>query len=253
MSLEELINTHYDKLNENDMHVLKYILNNKNTCRNMGINELAEASLASRSSIHRLTKKLGFSGYSEFKVFLKWEENNEQDTGDHMQVLENDIQVTLKNIAALNFDPICEKLYTAGRIFIYGTGTAQLTCAREAQRLFALQQTFVTIIYDEVEFEAMLKAMAPDDVVIIISLSGDTPSLIPQVQQLTARGITFLSITNLKNNTLAQMSPFSIYAATSLSYSKSGEEIVSFIPFTIAVEALFRRFILYREAKKQTE
>ncbi|RKD69676.1 RpiR family transcriptional regulator [Sinobaca qinghaiensis] len=249
MSLEELINTHYDKLNENDMHVLKYILNHKNTCRNMGINELADASLASRSSIHRLTKKLGFSGYSEFKVFLKWEQNTNKDTGNHMQVLEDDIQATLKNLSSLNFEPICEKLYAAGHIFIYGTGTAQLACAREAQRLFALQQTFVTIIYDAVEFEVMLKAMTTDDVVIIISLSGDTPSLLPQVKQLTARGITFISITNLKNNRLAQMSPFSIYAATSVFQAGNGEEIVSFIPLTIAVEALFRRFILYREAQ----
>ncbi|WP_147804563.1 MurR/RpiR family transcriptional regulator [Alkalicoccus halolimnae] len=251
MSLEELINTCYDELNDNDMHILKYILNHKEACRDMGINDLAEASLASRSSIHRLTKKLRFSGYSEFKVFLKWEGAKEEETGNHMQQLETDIQATLKNLASLHFEPICEKLYGAGRIFIYGTGTAQLTCAREAQRLFALQQTFVTIIYDEVEFETMLKAMQPEDVVIIISLSGDTPSLLPHVQHLTARGITFISITNLKNNKLAQMSPFSIYAATSPSYTKNGEEIISFIPFTIALEALFRKYISYKE--EQTE
>lgn len=247
MSLEELVNEYYEALNDNDMHILKYILNHKEACRDMGINDLADACLASKSSIHRLTKKLGFSGYSEFKVFLKWEEEKEEGTGNYMQQLEEDIQATLKNIASLHFEPICEKLYHARRIFIYGTGTAQLTCAREAQRLFALQQTFVTIIYDEVEFQAMLKAMVPEDIVIIISLSGDTPSLFPNVQQLTARDIKFISITNLQNNKLAQMSPFSIYAATSTSYSKSGEEIISFIPFTIALEALFRKFILYKE------
>ncbi|MDZ5784325.1 MurR/RpiR family transcriptional regulator [Marinococcus luteus] len=247
MSLEEVINTYYGELNDNDMHILKYILNHKENCRDMGINELADATLASRSSIHRLTKKLRFSGYSEFKVFLKWEEANSEETGDYMQQLENDIEVTLKNLGSLHFEPICEKLYHAGRIFIYGTGTAQLTCAREAQRLFALQQTFVTIIYDKTEFESMLKAMVPEDIVIIISLSGDTPSLIPHVQQLTARGITFISITNLKNNKLAQMSPFSIYAATSTTHSNNGEEIVSFIPLTIALETLFRKYISYKE------
>ncbi|SDW38468.1 transcriptional regulator, RpiR family [Marinococcus luteus] len=249
MALEELINTYYDELNDNDMHILKYILNHKEACQEMGINELADASLASRSSIHRLTKKLRFSGYSEFKVFLKWENVKSEETGNHMQQLENDIGATLKNLASLHFEPICERLYEAGRIFIYGTGTAQLTCAREIQRLFALQQTFVTIIYDKAEFESMLKAMAPEDVVIIISLSGDTPSLLPHVHQLTARGITFISVTNLKNNKLAQKSPFSIYAATSTSYSQSGEEIVSFIPLSIALETLFRKYVSYKEGQ----
>ncbi|SER81642.1 MurR/RpiR family transcriptional regulator [Salipaludibacillus aurantiacus] len=247
MSLEELINEFYEKLNDNDLHVLKYILNNKKTCSQMGINDLAEACHSSRSSIHRMTKKLNFSGYSEFRVFLKWEEQPELMRGTHVEILENDVTTTFKNLAAVDFDPISEKLYSANRIFIYGTGTAQLSCVMEAQRLFALMSTFITVIHDETEFETMLKAMQEDDVVIILSLSGSTPALMPIVKQLNARGIDFISITNLKNNKLAQMSPYSIYAATSETFAGDGTEVVSFIPFYIAVETMFRKYADYVE------
>lgn len=242
MKLEELINNYYDHLNENDMHVLKYVLNHKERSRHMGINELAEACHASRSSVHRLTKKLGFSGYSEFRVFLKWEEAPEKPVESHIQRLETDTAATIKNLAAIDFAPIVQQLADARRIFIYGSGTAQLSCANEAQRLFAIVHTFVTVIHDSVEFETVFPAMNDEDVIIILSLSGDTPALLPQAKQLNARGIPFISITNLKNNQLAQMSPHTIYAASTPTKAKSGAEIVSFVPFYIAVETLFRHY-----------
>ncbi|MBB5175040.1 MurR/RpiR family transcriptional regulator [Texcoconibacillus texcoconensis] len=247
MRLEELINEHYEQLNENDMHVLKYILNHKQTCYHMGINELAETSHVSRSSIHRMTKKLGFSGYSEFRVFLKWEDQPDQPSNNHTVLLENDITTTVKNLSNIDFEEISDLLYAANRIFIYGTGTAQLMCAIEAQRMFAVTHTFITVIHDQTEFENIYPGIKETDVLIILSLSGDTPTLVPQVKKLIARGIDFISITNLKNNKLAQMSPYNIYATTTPTTAKDNTEIVSFIPFYIALETLFRRYVEYIE------
>ena len=39
MKIEELINNNYNKLNENDIYILKYILQNKTECFNLGITE----------------------------------------------------------------------------------------------------------------------------------------------------------------------------------------------------------------------
>jgi len=248
MRLEELINENYERLNDNDLQVLKYILNHKETSHRLGINELSDICYVSRSSIHRMTKKLGFRGYSEFRVFLKWEDDQaDQPGGKHIDVLERDITVTLKNLASSDFQRISQLLHNADRIFIYGTGTAQITCATEAQRLFAIENRFVTIIHDKVEFESISPGIRENDVVIILSLSGDTPALIPQVKQLTARGIDFISITNLKNNRLAQMSPYNIYATTTANNSKNGTEIVSFIPFHITIEYMFRKYVEYTD------
>ncbi|WP_010531769.1 MurR/RpiR family transcriptional regulator [Lentibacillus jeotgali] len=245
MHLEELINENYERLNENDLQVLRYILNHKENSRNLGINKLSDLCFVSRSSIHRMTKKLGFSGYSEFRVFLKWKDQADQSDGNHVDVLESDLTVTLKNLSSTDFEKISQILYNADRIFIYGTGTAQITCAIEAQRLFAIIKRFITIIHDKVEFESISPSINENDVVIILSLSGDTPVLIPQVKQLTARGINFISITNLKNNRLAQMSPYNIYATTTANNSKNGTEIVSFIPFHITIEYMFRKYVEY--------
>ncbi|MGX4667646.1 MurR/RpiR family transcriptional regulator [Cerasibacillus sp. JNUCC 74] len=247
MRLEKVINENYEKLNENDLHVLKYILSHKDTCYDLSINELADVCFASRSSIHRLTKKLGFSGYSEFKVFLKWEEELQHQGGNFSEVLENDIATTLKNLKSVDFDSISKKIYEADRIYIHGTGTAQLMCASECQRLFSMVQIFMIIIHDQVEFDTMLPMMKSNDLVIIISLSGDTPSMLPNIKQLNAKGIDVITITNLKNNKLAQMSPQNIYATTTPEMTKKGVEIVSFVPFYIVIEKMYRKFIEYCE------
>lgn len=245
MKLEELINKHYERLNKNDLHVLKYILNNKGTSYQMGINELSEVCYVSRSSIHRMTKKLGFSGYSEFRVTLKWEKEPIQNETNHTDVLKNDIETTLKNLSYINFAHISEMLHASERIFIYGTGTAQLTCAVEAQRMFTVVRRFVTIIHDQIEFESIFPEISDNDIVIILSLSGDTPTLIPHVKQLNAKGITFISITNLKNNKLAQVSPYNIYATITNELTADGNELSSFIPFHITFEMIVRNYIRY--------
>lgn len=64
LELEALINAHYHELNENDLQILSFIVNNKQSVHQMTITELAKLTLTSKSTVLRLTKKLGFSGYS---------------------------------------------------------------------------------------------------------------------------------------------------------------------------------------------
>lgn len=51
--------------------VADYVINNLDTCRFLTANELAESIKVSYSTVIRLTKTLGFSGYPEFQKFLR--------------------------------------------------------------------------------------------------------------------------------------------------------------------------------------
>lgn len=73
MSLEALINKYYDQLNDNDLHVVSYISQNIDLCKDKTVTEIAKYCNVSPSTIIRTTKKLGFHGYSEFCYFLKEE------------------------------------------------------------------------------------------------------------------------------------------------------------------------------------
>lgn len=69
MKLDELINQHYGKLNDNDFHILKYILNHKHTCYTLGIDALAKACGVSRSSILRLAQSSVSAATVNFAFF----------------------------------------------------------------------------------------------------------------------------------------------------------------------------------------
>lgn len=250
MKLEELINKNYSRLHGNDFDILKYILNNKSTCYKLKINELAKKCNVSRSSVLRLAQKLNFSGYSEFRVFLKWEDEGEEVNTSYINTLSSDIEATLKHLQVKDFDNICELLEKSERIFVYGTGSAQLNAAHELQRAFIVQHRYITIIHDKTKFEVILPDLKMTDVMIIISLSGDTPTLIPKVQKLVAKGVPFISITNMKNNTLAQMTPHNLYATTTAIPTSSGIDYTSLASFFIVGEVLASKYLEFKENKK---
>lgn len=256
MQLEELMNKHYKKLNENDFHILKYILNHQDTCYKLGINELAKKCNVSRTSILRLSQKLDFSGYSEFRVFLKWEAEKRAEERDECRSFEGlmrDMEASMKYLKNTDMRKMCKLIDEADRIFVYGSGTAQTSCACELQRMFIPRHRYLMVIKDQIEFEMMMSDFTDQDLIIIISLSGETPSLIPQAQTLSAKGIPFISLTNLKNNLLAQLTPYNLYATSQPVTISSHTELTAFAPFFLVGEALFRSYIDYTEEKNRTE
>ncbi|MCP8969990.1 MurR/RpiR family transcriptional regulator [Ectobacillus ponti] len=243
MRLEEIINKYYNQLHENDFHILKYILNHRDTCYELGINSLADKCNVSRSSVLRLAQKLGFSGYSEFRVFLKWQEQEETAAGKSgVDSLQADIQETLKYAHSHDFSELCALIRRQERIFVYGTGTVQLNCADELQRMFLAVDKHLHVIRAQREFELVLSQVTERDLVIIISFSGDTPSLFPSVQTLVTKGVPFISLTNLKNNRLARMTPYNLYASSSEVALAGGIRTASFASFFIIGEMLFRQY-----------
>lgn len=70
-NIRELITTNKYKLNELEYGVLTYIIDNFSAFKEMTIDELSKNTFCSKSSIFRLTQKLGYSGYSEFKTLVE--------------------------------------------------------------------------------------------------------------------------------------------------------------------------------------
>lgn len=111
----------------------------------------------------------------------------------------------------------------------------------------------MTVIKDQIDFDLMFPDFSTADLIIIISLSGETPSLIPQAQSLSAKGIPFISLTNLKNNLLAQLTPYNLYAPSQTVTVYPKTELTAFAPFFLVGEALFRSYVDYAEEKKNQE
>src|SRR5699024_3127031 len=108
-NMEELIQKKYDELNENDLEIWKYIISNKETCKQISIQQLAVFCHVSHTTILRFAKKLGFSGYSEMRSFLKWEEQAEilYEEKD-MEKNANNFVATIRAMEDKDMTEICE-------------------------------------------------------------------------------------------------------------------------------------------------
>ena len=65
MKIDDLVNLHYDKLNQSDLHIWKYINAHRKESSNLTIDELASRCNVSRTTILRFAQKLSLKGYSE--------------------------------------------------------------------------------------------------------------------------------------------------------------------------------------------
>jgi len=249
MRFEEIINKNYSKLNENDLYILKYICSNKKECSKLSINKLGDKCNVSRTTILRFTQKLSFKGYSEFKVFLRWEEEEDDNIieKDYVNKFYLDLEETKKNLKQKNLLGICKLLYEANRVFIYGTGMTQNAIATEMQRTFLSSRKYFYVIEGETELQTVISDITQKDVMIIITLSGNREFLTEIVNNLNLNGINYISMTKFSDNIIARNTNHNLYISTTPINVSKDRKHESTALFFLLVDILFREYINYVE------
>jgi RpiR family glv operon transcriptional regulator len=247
MSLETIINQYHDQLNPNELEIVSYILANQETAQTMSIVELAEKCLTSKSSIHRLVKKLGFDGFTEFKYSMKSAPKVKQPKRDLLDMQIKDISATIKLMRQSDVKKIVEKMSQADRLFGFGTGWGQQNTLKDLNRNFMRLGKCLFEIPAKTEFDMLMPTFTEKDFVIIISLSGNTQDLKQNIQMLNMKNVPILSITGFHHNFLAQHCPYNLYYQSSVISEEEGDEIVSLVTLNVVCDALYREYISHTE------
>ncbi|MFQ6793163.1 MAG: MurR/RpiR family transcriptional regulator [Thomasclavelia sp.] len=185
MTLEKLVEENYQKLNENDLYIWQYILHHKRECQKMSIKDLAYNCSVSHTSILRFTKKLGLEGFSELKIHLKWD--LAQKSNFKPRIIEDtrhEFINTINHIVDRDLTRILTMIDQARRVFIYGTGVVQQNMASELRRSFLYCNKVFHIVGSGTEVDTILNNTTPDDLFIIISLSGDNETAVTLAKAL---------------------------------------------------------------------
>jgi len=212
MRLEELFSKRYESLNASDKHIWNYIGNNKAFCSGLSIEEVAERCNVSRSTIMRFAQKLGLTGYSELKTYLRWETTEfARDPADYLQTICDKTIKAIERFRDMDMTHICRLFREANRVFVYGTGSIQRAAAGEFKRMSLSLDILVENITGEGEFQRELSFMDRNDVVLIISKKGNSNFIKDIVIQLKSKGVRVISLTFSGDNTLANMSDYQLF------------------------------------------
>lgn len=194
-TIESLVQKKFNEFNENDMEIWKYIVSHKELCKKISIQQLAVFCHVSHTTILRFAKKLGFSGYSEMRSFLKWE--------DKAEILyeEKDMERNADSFVALihrmeekDMTQICQMIDRAEQIYINGSGETQKLVAKEMKERFMYINKFPNTVEDGAEFLQIAEMITPEDLMIFISFSGKNERQIERARKIKQKGCPIILI-----------------------------------------------------------
>lgn len=247
MAIADVVKQNYKKLNENDLYIWNYIDTHKRECCQCTIEELAKNCNVSRTTILRFAKKLGMDGFSELKIHLKMEQDTRNRTPqDIVKLVCDDYRKRIDEMEKSDYSNICKLIYEAKRVFVYGSGAIQSFVAKEFKRAFLSAKLCMYQIEGHRGEQALIADVLQEgDVVIVVSLSGESNHVVDFAKMVSIKGIPIISMTKMKNNTLAHMSEESIYVNTSNVGTEHISNYETTTLFFMTVEMLLIKYLLY--------
>lgn len=202
--------------------IASYILNNFAEIGDYSSFDLGEKIGVSQSAIIKFIAKIGFEGYTEFKVLLKAENmiNEDKNILGHGNIsLENSLEDVSKAIVGeslmaltntleqMNYDfvhSVIEYINKANRVFIFGKGSSALPALDLSSKLMKIGIT--TIYYQDLDsVKAAALNSKEDDVFIAFTFSGQTEEIISILESAKENKSIIITITKNINSVSANM------------------------------------------------
>ena len=253
MDLQDVVNANQHRFSETEREILAFMLENEEFVAESTINSLAHKTYTSTSSIIRLTKKLNFSGFAELKYFIKSSLSRSEPFNPRF--IENgreDIQRTYDYLDHMELSGLLKRIYEARTVYCFGTGYAQRNAVQEFAKSMQACGKFCHVIPARNEFESAMNTMTQDDVVIIVSFSGQTENMREHIKMLSLRRIPMVAVTAIGVNYMSSHAEYSLhYQATPTHISTQRKPYHSFVALWVVLDYVVRRYIEYSETVRR--
>lgn len=190
-------------LSEIETAVLHYIVEHIDQVLKLGVRGVARENFTSSSTIMRLAKKLGYSGFVDmYYKLLPMVTQHVGSTDEDIQFISNFCSNTiLQHNSYEQMRTFARKICQLDNqfIFLYATGFSAMPAEYFNRKLLVLgQKSIVSTAMDSIGvFENNLNSMG---MLIVISRSGETQSVVDRVKIAKENGIFIVSITNELDN-----------------------------------------------------
>lgn len=255
IKLKEYLN----KASITEKGVIEFILNNTYETSRLSIYELAEKTYSSPSTIIRLCKKIGYSGYKEFSKDLIFEQairskkikeqNPELNKSDSISEIID--KVTQKNVMFLQetetllsesiVKQCIEEIYKCDKLVFFGMG-ASLIVAKDAQLKFTRINKLSYLSEDWHTQLLHARNMNNKDLAIVISYSGMTQEMITCVEAAKENGATIITVTKSHDSPINRLADYALYVASN-EYSFRSGAMSSRIAQLNVIDILFSGYV----------
>lgn len=219
MNIESIIKRNSYMFRGVDLEICQYILAHKKEIGRMSITDLANESFTSKSSVLRFVQKLGFSGYSEFKYIVDWEENEMHHKKDFLiKDISKNLEVLLSKIEKMDLEPLFNKfLSPISHTYLVSTGLNQQYQAQDLQRNFLGLGVHMSLLPSGAHTELssrISEKLTSTDILIVFSHSGENEYVKTLLAIPIINNVPIVSITGSGHNWLKDQSFFNISLET---------------------------------------
>lgn len=250
MSIEALVNENYKHFSESDRAVWDYLSGHQSECAGMAIEKMAKKCCVSRSAVMRFAQKLGFYGFAELKLFLKMDEQK-MSVHSELEHICTLYQNVMNSMCEKNCDSLFAAFDAASRHYIFGEGMVQASVKKEFKRIFMSAGHMIYDVSSGQEMYNLIPLVGSDDFCILISVSGENKKMVEIAKKLQVRGVTLMSVTKNRENTLAHLCDHCLYVDESAYFETPIHwKYESTTSYFILIDILFLKYLDYRQRKE---
>ncbi len=217
------------ELTAKEKKISKYILQHLDKIVYMNTYQIADKCKVSQASVVRFAKKLGYSGFPEFKISFG-RDMGRRDVEEKINFIYEDIQETdelddlIKKIAYANSNIIqdtysildtntvkeaVEIIKNARKIFILGAGYSGIVAKDFHYKLGELGMNSICEADYHIQL-ASISTLNENDVVFVISQGGKTVDIYNLVKEAKKRKAKIISVTQMSSNPIRDLADIKI-------------------------------------------
>lgn len=257
-----------EKMSDNEESIADFILGLGEDLKKYSTRNIAEATYTSPATIIRLCKKLGFTGFDDFKMqFLKEIEYLDRQYGkidanfpfkkdDTMMNVAHKIsqlyEDTIKDsMSLLHHDSLQKALNLmkySQSIHIYSFGTTLNLAESFKERMLKIGKN--VIISNNMNYQLYEANCIPKgDIAILISYSGETEKIICVAEACKKRGIPIIAISSFGGNTLSKMASCHLTMSTKESMFYNIGDFSTHLSIHFILDILYSTYFLINYEK----
>lgn len=210
----------YGELGKSEKKIADWVCENPEEVLPISISELADRSNSSEATIVRFSKRLGFSGFQDFKIsFASYSGErltnaaiNKNDScieifNKMLEDIYTSLEKTCKNIDENSFEKASELISSANTVVIFGLGNSA-SVALDASHKF-LRAGINCYAYSDNHMQAIAAShLKKGDVAIGISHSGSSRDVVEALQIAKEMGAATISLTGTVKSPITKCSDF---------------------------------------------
>lgn len=240
MHFFERLKQNRSHLSQNEEDLLTFIFEHKHQINSLTVRQIAEANYTVPNSIIRLCKKLGFSGFTEFKESYR-HSLAQQSTMMSMTSLDEQIIKTKQLINDEVLQKVIGEIKNADQILFFAVGLSRFAAENFHHRLRIVGKMSHTFIDPHV-MKHSAKLVGTNDLTFTLSVSGSTDTPLHATTIAKAAGATTVSITGFSSNPLSQLTDYQFYGMTSDMYI-DGVDISERLSFHYITNYIFNEYV----------